>query len=144
MRPQTRSAASTLFENTRVEEQNQAHGGLAVPDVEAVEAVPRPRQAAEAQARLVISRGPDAGRELTLDQATTSFGRHRDCDVVLEDVTVSRYHADILHEGGRYVLVDDGSLNGTYLNRKPIDRAELSDGDEIWIGKARFVFRTDG
>lgn len=144
MRPQTRSITSTPFEETRVEEQNQAQGGLTIPAARSVEAVPQPRESTESRAQLVISRGPDAGRELMITHPSTSFGRHRDCDVVLEDVTVSRYHAEILREDGRYFLVDDGSLNGTYLNRKPIDRAELADGDEIWIGKARFIFRADG
>lgn len=70
------------------------------------------------------------------------MGRARDCDIVLEDASISRYHAELHHDDHEhYTLVDTGSLNGIYLNRRPLrQRAELADGDEIWIGKARFAF----
>lgn len=76
-----------------------------------------------------------------LTKSLTTLGRHRDCDIVLDDHTISRYHAEIRHDGdGHYTLADAGSLNGTYVNRRVADHVALSDGDEIWIGKARFVF----
>ncbi|RRO17077.1 FHA domain-containing protein [Saccharopolyspora rhizosphaerae] len=102
--------------------------------------IPAPRAAAEGM-RLVVSRGPDQGTEFPLTGRVTVIGRHRDCDVVVSDVTASRYHAELEVYDGRCVLVDGGSLNGTYVNRQPVDCVELADGDEIWIGKARFIFR---
>ncbi|MEV0082978.1 FHA domain-containing protein [Saccharopolyspora sp. NPDC050642] len=107
--------------------------------------VPAPRapEARSGRARLVISRGPDAGTGFTIGMPRTTIGRGRDCDIVVDDVTVSHVHAELREEGGRWVLVDGGSLNGTYLNRLPVDAAVLADGDEIWVGKVRFTFRTD-
>jgi len=103
-------------------------------------AADRPGRPRSGAAALVVSRGPAQGAVFTLSGATTVLGRHRDCDIVLSDVTVSRYHTEIVREGDRYFVVDAGSLNGTYLNRQVVDRAELSDGDEIWVGKVRFRF----
>jgi pSer/pThr/pTyr-binding forkhead associated (FHA) protein len=91
---------------------------------------------------LVVKRGPDAGVGYAVTQLLTTIGRHRDCDIVLDDGTVSRYHAELRRDHDRYVITDAGSLNGTYLNRRPVDHAELADGDELWIGKFRFVFRS--
>ena len=93
-------------------------------------------------AALVVARGADKGSEFPLAGACTVLGRHRDCDIVLGDVTVSRYHTEIHRVGDQLVVADAGSLNGTYLNRHVVDRAELSDGDEIWVGKVRFTFRS--
>ncbi|WP_145738605.1 FHA domain-containing protein [Saccharopolyspora dendranthemae] len=105
------------------------------------ELIPAQRESAETM-RLVVGRGPDAGAELAISAPLTAIGRHRDCDIVIEDVTVSRYHAELEVEGDRCFLVDGGSLNGTFVNRRAVDRVELVEGDEIWIGKARFLFRS--
>ncbi|GAA4879569.1 MULTISPECIES: FHA domain-containing protein [Saccharopolyspora] len=105
-------------------------------------AVPAPRAPAETTtAALVISRGDAAGTEFALTRDRTVVGRNRECDVVVDDPTVSRAHAAVVREDGNFVLVDGGSLNGTYLNRRPVDSAVLVDGDEIWIGKIRFTYR---
>jgi pSer/pThr/pTyr-binding forkhead associated (FHA) protein len=93
-------------------------------------------------ALLVVKRGPNAGSRFLLDQATTSAGRHPDSDVFLDDVTVSRRHAEFRLESGEFQVVDVGSLNGTYVNREPVDSAVLSNGDEVQIGKFRLVFLT--
>ena len=61
-------------------------------------------------------------------------------DIVLDDPTVSRRHAAIQHDGDHYVVTDAESLNGTYLNRHPIDYARMSDGDELWIGRFHLRF----
>ena len=71
-----------------------------------------------------------------------TIGRSPDCDVFLDDVTVSRRHAVLIHDGPRFVLEDQGSLNGTLLNRHRIESAELADGDEVQIGKYRLTFLT--
>jgi pSer/pThr/pTyr-binding forkhead associated (FHA) protein len=89
---------------------------------------------------LVVKRGPNAGSQFRLDQPVTSAGRHLDSDIVLDHITVSRYHAEFRCERGEFRVVDVGSLNGTYVNREPIHWAMLTDGDEIQIGKVRLVF----
>ncbi|VEG55504.1 FHA domain-containing protein [Mycolicibacterium aurum] len=93
-------------------------------------------------ALLVVKRGPNAGSRFLLDQPTTSAGRHPDSDIFLDDVTVSRRHAEFRLEGSEFQVVDVGSLNGTYVNREPVDSAVLTNGDEVQIGKFRLVFLT--
>ena len=93
-------------------------------------------------ALLVVKRGPNAGSRFLLDRSTTSAGRHPDSDIFLDDVTVSRRHAEFRREGGEFIVVDVGSLNGTYVNREPVDTAMLTNGDEVQIGKFRLVFLT--
>ncbi|AUH70305.1 peptide-binding protein [Gordonia sihwensis] len=91
-------------------------------------------------ALLVVKRGPNAGSRFLLDQPTTSAGRHPDSDIFLDDVTVSRRHAEFRSNGDDFQVVDVGSLNGTYVNREPVDTATLTSGDEVQIGKFRLVF----
>lgn len=93
-------------------------------------------------ALLVVKRGPNAGSRFLLDQPTTSAGRHPDSDIFLDDVTVSRRHAEFRLDGKEFQVVDVGSLNGTYVNREPVDSAALANGDEVQIGKFRLVFLT--
>jgi hypothetical protein len=93
-------------------------------------------------ALLVVKRGPNAGSRFLLDQDVTTAGRHPDSDIFLDDVTVSRRHAEFRRTpDGRFTVVDVGSLNGTYLKRGRIDSAmPLSSGDEVQIGKFRLTF----
>jgi len=93
-------------------------------------------------ALLVVKRGPNAGSRFLLDADVTTAGRHPESDIFLDDVTVSRRHAEFVREGERFLVRDVGSLNGTYLNRGRIDAAALSGGDEVQIGKYRLVFLT--
>jgi hypothetical protein len=93
-------------------------------------------------ALLVVKRGPNAGSRFLLDKDLTTAGRHPESDIFLDDVTVSRRHAEFHREGTRFVLRDVGSLNGSYLNRERIDEAPLTSGDEVQIGKFRLVFLT--
>ena len=93
-------------------------------------------------ALLIVKRGPNAGSRFLLDQPTTSAGRHPDSDIFLDDVTVSRRHAEFRLENNEFQVVDVGSLNGTYVNREPVDSALLANGDEVQIGKFRLVFLT--
>jgi pSer/pThr/pTyr-binding forkhead associated (FHA) protein len=76
-------------------------------------------------ALLVVKRGPNAGSRFLLDQEVTTAGRHPDSDIFLDDVTVSRRHAEFRREGSGYTVHDVGSLNGTYVNREPIEPASL-------------------
>ena len=91
-------------------------------------------------ALLVVRQGPAAGSTYRLDPDVTTIGRHPDSNIFLDDITVSRRHAEIERSPSGFVLTDVGSLNGTYLNRERIDRAVLSNGDELQIGKFRLVF----
>ena len=92
-----------------------------------------------ATATLVVKRGPNAGSRFPLHQAVTSAGRDPRSDIFLDDVTVSRRHAEFRLERGELQLVDIDSLNGVYVNGKPIDSAVLTNGDEIQMGKFRLV-----
>jgi len=102
--------------------------------VSGVEALPA------GSALLVVKRGPNAGSRFLLDRATTSAGRHPDSDIFLDDVTVSRQHAEFHRTGDTFTVTDSGSLNGTYVNRDRIDTVHLTDGDEVQVGKYRLVF----
>lgn len=93
-------------------------------------------------ALLVVKRGPNAGSRFLLDHDVTTAGRHPDSDIFLDDVTVSRRHAEFRREGSGYTVHDVGSLNGTYVNREPVDAVALSGGDEVQIGKFRLVYLT--
>ncbi|KGF15127.1 oxoglutarate dehydrogenase inhibitor Odhl [Corynebacterium freneyi] len=106
------------------------------PAVPGVEGLP------EGSALLVVKRGPNAGSRFLLDQPVTTSGRHPDSDIFLDDVTVSRRHAEFRMERDTFEVVDVGSLNGTYVNREPKNSAVLSNGDEVQIGKFRLVFLT--
>ena len=94
-------------------------------------------------ALLVVKRGPNAGARFLLDRDTTTAGRHPEADIFLDDVTVSRRHAEFRRNEGEFEVVDVGSLNGTYVNREPRNSQTLSTGDEIQIGKFRLVFLAD-
>ena len=91
---------------------------------------------------LVVTRGPNTGSEFDLEHVITTAGRHPDSDIFLDDVTVSRRHAEFRRDAGDFVVVDVGSLNGTYVNRDRIDEVVLHGGDEVQIGKFRLVYFT--
>jgi len=93
-------------------------------------------------ALLVVKRGPNAGSRFQLDKDVVSAGRHPQSDIFLDDVTVSRRHAEFRRTAAGYEVSDVGSLNGTYVNREPIESATLSNGDEVQVGKFRLVFLT--
>jgi pSer/pThr/pTyr-binding forkhead associated (FHA) protein len=89
---------------------------------------------------LVVKRGPNAGSRFALSPDRTTIGRHPDSHIFLDDVTVSRRHAEIERRGSTFSVNDVGSLNGTYLNRERIEHGELHSGDELQVGKFRLVF----
>src|SRR3954451_17472097 len=103
-------------------------------DAAAVDALP------SGHALLVVQRGPGSGSRFLLDQDVISAGRHPESEIFLDDVTVSRRHAEFHRDGESFTVSDVGSLNGTYVNRDRIDRVLLNDGDEVQIGKYRLVF----
>jgi pSer/pThr/pTyr-binding forkhead associated (FHA) protein len=91
-------------------------------------------------ALLVVRRGPNAGARFLLDHDLTTSGRHPDSDIFLDDVTVSRRHAEFHRGTNAFTVRDVGSLNGTYVNRERVESATLSNGDEVQIGKFRLMF----
>ena len=99
----------------------------------------------EGAATLVVTRGPGAGSRFLLDAEVVRVGRHPDSDIFLDDVTVSRHHAEVVRRSGAFVVRDVGSLNGTYVNRSRIeDESGLASGDEVQIGRFKLVFLTGG
>ena len=91
---------------------------------------------------LVVKRGPNAGSKYFLDSDVTQIGRHPDSDIFLDDITVSRRHAEIRRDASGFSLHDVGSLNGTYINRERVEGADLRSGDEVQIGKFKLVVLT--
>jgi len=89
---------------------------------------------------LVVKRGADVGVRFALEAAVTQAGRHPESDIFLDDITVSRRHAEFLTRDDVTTVRDVGSLNGTYVNRERIDEARLSSGDEVQIGKFKLLY----
>ncbi|HVB93513.1 MAG TPA: FHA domain-containing protein [Acidimicrobiales bacterium] len=89
---------------------------------------------------LVVKRGPNTGIRYPLEQEVTRAGRHPESDIFLDDITVSRRHAEFVTHGHVSSVRDVGSLNGTYVNRERIEEARLSSGDEVQIGKFKLLY----
>lgn len=84
---------------------------------------------------LVVDRGPRAGMTWVLEPGTTTIGRGANQDIFLDDVTVSRAHAEVIVGAGEPRIKDAGSTNGIYVNGTRLDEAALEPGDEVIIGK---------
>ncbi len=98
--------------------------GLPVIEVEGGEEVeiPYPSDSLRTgEVVLVIKKGPDAGARFQIEKNVTAAGRHPESDIFLDDITVSRRHAEIRKLDTGYEIVDIGSLNGTYVNKERID-----------------------
>ena len=89
---------------------------------------------------LLVVRSHEPGNRFLLDDDVVSVGRRPDSDIFLDDITVSRQHAELRRGRAGWTVADQGSLNGTYVNRDRVDVATLYDGDEIQIGKYRLLF----
>jgi pSer/pThr/pTyr-binding forkhead associated (FHA) protein len=112
-----------------------AETGLTAADQATIEALNR------GTALLIVRHGPTAGARFLLDADVTTVGRHPGNDIFLDDVTVSRKHAQFLRTAQGFAVCDVGSLNGTYVRRVRIDgETQLHTGDEVQIGKFRFLF----
>jgi pSer/pThr/pTyr-binding forkhead associated (FHA) protein len=107
---------------------------LSEAEVEAIGALP------SRAALLIVRSGPTAGARYLLDTDVTTVGRHPEADIFFDDVTVSRRHAEVTRSGAAFELVDQRSLNGTYVNGERVDRAPLVNGAEVRIGKFRLNF----
>ena len=108
---------------------------LSVDEIDAVRSLP------SGAALLVVRRGPDLGARFLLDQEVTVAGRHPEVNIFLDDVTVSRRHAEFVRKGTSFSVKDLGSLNGTFVNGSRIDgEVTLEDGVEVQVGKFKFTF----
>jgi len=116
------SAALSALESASAEEQD------------AIAALP------SGSALLVVRRGPNVGARFLLDAESTIAGRHPDADIFLDDVTVSRRHAEFVRTAEGFEVRDLGSLNGTYYDGDRVESARLSDGGEVQVGKFRLTF----
>ena len=112
----------------------QDHDALSPEEQAAVSALPA------GSALLIVRRGAGVGSRFLLDQDVTVAGRHPDADIFLDDVTVSRKHAEFLRTGNRFSVSDLGSMNGTYADGQRVESANLSHGEEVLIGKFRMTF----
>jgi pSer/pThr/pTyr-binding forkhead associated (FHA) protein len=107
---------------------------LSSTELNAIDALP------SGSALLIVRSGPTAGARYLLDSDVSTVGRHPEADIFFDDVTVSRRHAEVTREGSRFEIVDQRSLNGTYVNGERVDRATLTNGAEVRIGKFRLNF----
>ena len=89
---------------------------------------------------LLVIKGPNIGDEFYIEKDEFIIGRSPESDVLLDDITVSRKHALLKKDGDDYILLDAGSLNGSYLNGNIVEEAILSNGDRIQIGKYIFIY----
>jgi pSer/pThr/pTyr-binding forkhead associated (FHA) protein len=94
----------------------------------------------DAVAMLVVQQGAKRGSRIALDRERITVGRHPDSDIFLDDVTVSRRHAELHQVGAGFEVVDVGSLNGTYVNKDRVERTLLANGDELQVGKFKLVY----
>jgi len=132
-------------DSTRGPETTMFFPGIDFPETEPIAGLGPDESAAiyalpPTSALLVMQYGPSAGARFLLDAERTTAGRSVAADIFLDDVTVSRRHAEFVREGPAFWVRDVGSLNGTYVNRERIDHAVLRAGDEVQIGKFRMRF----
>ncbi|WP_066039006.1 FHA domain-containing protein [Herbiconiux solani] len=109
-------------------------GGVTSEELESIAALP------SGSALLIVRRGPNSGARFLLDTSVSTVGRHPNADIFLDDVTVSRRHAEFARHGHTFTVRDLGSLNGTYVGGVRVDEALLDDGAEVQIGKFRLTF----
>ena len=128
------TTATITFGGPAKEAEHREERSLNDADAAAVDALPA------GSALLVVQRGPSAGSRFLLDTDVVTAGRHPDSEIFLDDVTVSRRHAEFRRGADGYTVHDVGSLNGTYVNRDRIDEVLLGNGDEVQVGKYRLVY----
>jgi pSer/pThr/pTyr-binding forkhead associated (FHA) protein len=96
------------------------------------------------QGLLLVKRGPNAGSTFLMEKDLTTCGRSTESDVFLDDVTVSRKHAEFQRRDGAFFVKDVGSLNGTYVNGEQVEETKLAPGDEVQVGRFKLVFFSAG
>ncbi|MFV0526699.1 MAG: FHA domain-containing protein [Acidimicrobiales bacterium] len=118
-----------MFEALSIEAENDEDAAISLEDLPV-----------GASALLIVRQGPKRGSRIGLDTELVSIGRHPESDIFLDDVTVSRRHAELRRRPDGYEVSDAGSLNGTYVNQSRVERQLLADGDELQIGKFKLVY----
>jgi len=132
--PQPSNDTTAHFTDEFVAQLAAMEAGISPDEQEAIAALP------SGSALLVVRRGPNVGARFLLDADVTTVGRHPDADIFLDDVTVSRRHAEFVRVGTAFQVRDLGSLNGTYFDGVRIESALLSDRAEVQVGKFRLTF----
>jgi pSer/pThr/pTyr-binding forkhead associated (FHA) protein len=122
------------FGDDFVSQMNALDGTASAEELEAIAALP------SGSALLIVRRGPNSGARFLLDADVTTVGRHPDAEIFLDDVTVSRRHAEFIRRQSAFEVRDLGSLNGTYYDGVRIESALVNDGAEVQIGKFRLTF----
>lgn len=120
---------------------NQQFHGILDPHTGEIHPVPDLEGLQDTDALLVVVSGPDSGSQILLDTDVVTVGRSPNADIFLDDVTVSRKHAEFIRTPSGFTLRDTGSLNGTYVGRQLIDSIELQNGADVQIGKFRMIFQ---
>ena len=123
------------------QQSQQQFQGFLDPHTGEIHPVPDLQHLQESDALLVVVSGPDAGAQILLDTDVVTVGRSPNADIFLDDVTVSRKHAEFVRTPSGFTLRDTGSLNGTYVGRQLIDSVELQNGADVQIGKFRMIFQ---
>jgi len=106
-----------------------------LPDTRILRVEPQP------MAWLIVTKGSQPGREFHLNPDETAIGRAADNDIILDDPTVSRYHAKVRREGDDFYLYDLAATNPTQVNGQVITRHRLHEGDRVEIGETELVFK---
>ena len=135
IRDEARGDETARFADDLVSSQPQA---LTPEEASAVAALPSD------SALLVVHRGPYLGSRVQLDQDNSFPARHPDADIFLDDVTVSRKHAEFVRVGQSFTVRDLGSMNGIFVNGERVEAANLESGSEVLIGKFRLTFYPSG
>ncbi|MGO1290000.1 MAG: FHA domain-containing protein [Brevibacterium sp.] len=120
---------------------SQQFQGILDPHTGEIHPVPDLEGLQDADALLVVVSGPDSGSQILLDTDVVTVGRSPNADIFLDDVTVSRKHAEFIRTPSGFTLRDTGSLNGTYVGRQLIDSIDLQNGADVQIGKFRMIFQ---
>ena len=125
---------TSAFSFPTLEVNTSAHSELSAEENEAINALP------SGSALLLVRRGPGLGSRFLLDSDVSVAGRHPNCEIFLDDVTVSRRHSEFRRIAGGFEMRDLGSLNGTFVGGERRDRVSLADGDEVLVGKFHLTF----
>lgn len=128
------SAETSAFSAPLVESANTIHSELTAEERDAIAALP------SGSALLLVRRGPSQGSRFLLDTDVSVAGRHPNCEIFLDDVTVSRRHSEFRRVPRGFEMRDLGSLNGTFVGGERHDQVVLSDGDEVLVGKFHLTF----
>ena len=121
-------------------EQDAGEPTQAFSAIEDDEDAARAAEAGEGSTLVIRLGGGRSGEQFRIDRDVMTIGRAPQSDVFLDDITVSREHARLERTPNGVVLTDQGSLNGTYVNRERIESTRLSDGDELQVGKYRLAY----